>query len=113
MRQGAGRDLVRRLTPCHTAGSVSRTANQHMHPAPATSTSQHQPAAPPAHCRTTATSGVEIMSTTQPLGRTAAAPPLRVRHQAREAATLIAFSAAMASCLALTLLLLAHLGSQG
>jgi hypothetical protein len=27
MRKGAGRDLVRRLTPCHTTGSVSRTAN--------------------------------------------------------------------------------------
>jgi len=53
------------------------------------------------------------MSTTQPLGRTAAAPPLRVRDQAREAAALIAFSAAAASCLALGLLLLAHLGSQG
>jgi hypothetical protein len=53
------------------------------------------------------------MSTTQPLGRTAAAPPLRVRDQAREAATLIAFSAAMASALALALMLLAHLGRQG
>jgi hypothetical protein len=28
MRKGAGRDLVRRLTPCHTTGSVSRTANK-------------------------------------------------------------------------------------
>jgi hypothetical protein len=53
------------------------------------------------------------MSTTQPLGRTAAAPPLRVRDQAREAAALIAFSGVTASCLALTLLLLTHLGSQG
>ncbi|SFA94490.1 hypothetical protein SAMN05192575_10255 [Nocardioides alpinus] len=53
------------------------------------------------------------MSTTQPLGRTPAAPPLRVRDQAREAATLIAFSAATASCLALGLLLLTHLGLQG
>ena len=53
------------------------------------------------------------MSTTQPLGRTTAAPPLRVRDQARAAATLIAFSAATASCLALGLLLLTHLGLQG
>ncbi|CAB4947078.1 unannotated protein [freshwater metagenome] len=52
------------------------------------------------------------MSSTQPLGRTAAAP-LRVRDQAREAAALIAFSAATASCLAVALLVLTHLGSQG
>ena len=91
---------MRRLIPCHTAGSVSRTANQ-QHPA---STS----AAHPQH-----TSGVETMSTTQPVGRTAAAPPLRVRDQAREAAALIAFSAATACGLALALLLLTHLGSQG
>ena len=90
---GAGRDLVRRLTSCHTAGSVSRTAsNQHS-------------------C--TATSGVETMSTSQPLARAAAAPPLRVRDQAREAVTLVACSAAMASCLALALLVLTHLGRQG
>ena len=50
------------------------------------------------------------MSTIQPLGRNAVAPPLRVRDQAREAAVLIAFSAATASCLAMGLLLLAHLG---
>ena len=53
------------------------------------------------------------MSTTQPLGRTAVAAPLRVRDQAREAAVLIAFSAATASCLALALMVLAHLGHQG
>ena len=53
------------------------------------------------------------MSTTQPLGRTTAAPPLRVRDQARAAAALIAFSAAAACGLALALLLLTHLGSQG
>ena len=53
------------------------------------------------------------MSTTQPLARTSAAVPLRVRDQAREAAALIAFSAATASFLALTLLLLTRLGSQG
>ena len=53
------------------------------------------------------------MSTTQPLGRTTAASPLRVRDQAREAAALIAFSAATASALALALLVLTHLGSQG
>ena len=53
------------------------------------------------------------MSTTQPFGRTAAAAPLRVRDQAREAAALIAFSATTASCLALALLLVTHLGSQG
>ncbi|MDT0185483.1 hypothetical protein Q9S36_35390 [Microbacterium sp. ARD31] len=53
------------------------------------------------------------MSTTQPWARTTAAPPLRVRDQAREAAALIAFSAATASCLAFALLLLAHLGHQG
>lgn len=52
------------------------------------------------------------MSTTQPWARTTAAAP-RVRDQAREAAALIAFSAATASCLALALLLLAHLGHQG
>ena len=93
---------MRRLAPCHTAGSVSRT------PAPSsTSTTvstiqQHQHA-----------SGVETMSTTQPLGRSAVATPLRVRDQAREAAALIAFSAATASALALAILLLTHLGSQG
>ena len=53
------------------------------------------------------------MSTTQHVGRAAAAPPLRVRDQAREAAVLIAFSAATASCLAFLLLVLAHLGHQG
>lgn len=97
MRKGAGRDLVRRLTPCHLAGRVSRTAN---------SETPTQPAAP-------ATNGVETMSATQPLARTSAARPPRVRDQAREAATLIAFSAATASALALALLLLTHLGSQG
>ena len=40
-------------------------------------------------------------------------PPLRVRDQAREAVVLVAFSAATASALALGLLLLTHLGSQG
>ena len=53
------------------------------------------------------------MSTTQHLGRTAVATPLRVRDQAREAVALIAFSAATASVLALALLLLTYLGSQG
>ena len=53
------------------------------------------------------------MSTTQPLGHTTAPAPLRVRDQAREAAALIAFSAAPACGLALALLVLAHLGSQG
>ena len=91
---------MRRLTPCHTAGSVSRTASPAA-AAPVSTSQQH------------ATSGVETMSTTQPLGRTAVATPLRVRDQAREAATLIAFSAATASALALALLLLTHLGSQG
>ncbi len=110
MRQGAGRDLVRRLTPCHTTGSVSRTASQHVQPAPASTTTGSTAGTT---ASTTASSGVEIMSTTQPLGRTAAPPPLRVRDQAREAAALIAFSAVTASCLALALLLLAHLGSQG
>ncbi len=86
---------MRRLISCHTAGSVSRTAN-------CSTCQQHQHS-----------SGVETMSTTQPLGRTAAAPPLRVRDQAREAVVLVAFSAATASALALGLLLLTHLGSQG
>ena len=94
--EGAGRDLVRRLAPCHTAGSVSRTA----------STCSRTSSTP-------ATSGVETMSTTQPLGHTAAPAPLRVRDQAREAAALIAFSAATACGLALALLVLTHLGSQG
>ena len=58
-------------------------------------------------------SGVETMSTTHHLGRTPTAPPSRVRDQAREVAALIAFSAAAASCLAFTLLLLVHLGQQG
>jgi hypothetical protein len=53
------------------------------------------------------------MSSTQSWARTPAAPPLRVRDQAREAAALIAFSAATASCLAFALLVLAHLGHQG
>ena len=91
---------MRRLAPCHTAGSVSRTAN----PEEPSST---QPAHP-LH-----TSGVETMSTTQPVGRTSAAPPLRVRDQAREAAALIAVSDTTACGLALALLLLTHLGSQG
>ena len=94
---------MRRLAPCHLAGSVSRTANQ------------SAPVGTSTHIRSTraATSGVETMSTTQPVARTAAAPPLRVRDQAREAAALIAFSAATACGLALALLLLTHLGSQG
>jgi len=53
------------------------------------------------------------MSTTHHLGHTAAAPPSRVRDQAREVVALIAFSAGAASCLALALLLLVHLGQQG
>jgi hypothetical protein len=53
------------------------------------------------------------MSTTQPSVRTATARPLRVRDQAREAVALAAFSAATACGLALALLLLTHLGSQG
>ena len=53
------------------------------------------------------------MSTTQPVARTAAAPPLRVRDQAREAAALIAFSATTACALAVVLLLLTHLASRG
>jgi hypothetical protein len=53
------------------------------------------------------------MSSTQPSVRTVAAPPLRVRDQAREAVALIAFSAATACGLALALLLLTHLGAQG
>lgn len=61
----------------------------------------------------TAVSGVETMSTTQPWARTAAAPPSRVRDQAREAAALIAFSAATASCLAFALLLLTYVAHQG
>jgi hypothetical protein len=52
------------------------------------------------------------MSTTQPLARTAA-PPLRVRDQAREVAALMVSSAAAASGLAIALLLLMHLGRQG
>jgi hypothetical protein len=53
------------------------------------------------------------MSSTQSWARPPAARPLRVRDQAREAAALIAFSAATASCLAFLLLVLAHLGHQG
>jgi len=53
------------------------------------------------------------MSTTHHLGHTATAPPSRVRDQAREVVALIAFSAGAASCLALALLLLVHLGQQG
>lgn len=53
------------------------------------------------------------MSSTQSWERASAAPPLRVRDQAREAAVLVAFSAATASCLALGLLVLTHLGLQG
>lgn len=90
---------MRRLISCHTAGSVSRTANCSTC---STRQQQHQHS-----------SGVETMSTAQPLGRTAAAPPLRVRDQARDAVVLVAFSAATASALALGLLLLTHLGSQG
>ena len=82
------------------AGRVSRTANA------APDQQQHRQ-------QHTAISGVETMSTTQPWARTAAAPPLRVRDQAREAAALIAFSAATASCLAFALLLLTYLGHQG
>ena len=94
---------MRRLTPCHWAGRVSRTASQFQpfQPVPASTSQQHS------------VSGVETMSSTQSWARTPAAPPLRVRDQAREAAALIAFSAATASCLALALLVLAHLGRQG
>ena len=53
------------------------------------------------------------MSSTQSWDSTSAAPPLRVRDQAREAAALIVFSAATASALAVALLLLTHLGRQG
>lgn len=53
------------------------------------------------------------MSSTQSWERTSAAPPLRVRDQAREAAVLVAFSAATASALAVGLLLLTRLGLQG
>ena len=53
------------------------------------------------------------MSTTQPVGRAAAAPPLRVRDQAREVVAVVLFSAVTASGLALGLLLLASLGRRG
>jgi len=53
------------------------------------------------------------MSTTQPVGRTAAAPPLRVRDQAREAARHGGRERDEGGRLALALLLLTHLGSQG
>ncbi|UFN45550.1 hypothetical protein [Nocardioides okcheonensis] len=53
------------------------------------------------------------MSSTQSWERASAAPPLRVRDQAREAALLVLFSAATASALALGLLVLTHLGLQG
>ncbi len=89
---------MRRLASCHTTGKVSRTASFTARTGSSTQ-------------RTF--SGVETMSTTHHLGRTAAAPPSRVRDQAREVATLIAFSAAAASCLAFALLLLVHLGQQG
>ena len=88
---------MRRLAPCHQAGKVSRTASSTRSTASSTQSS----------------SGVETMSTTHHLGRPAAAAPLRVRDQAREVLTLIAFSAATASCLAFTLLLLVRLGHQG
>lgn len=52
------------------------------------------------------------MSSTQPSVH-AAAPPLRVRDQARDAALLVVFSAATACGLALGLLVLMHLGTQG
>ena len=46
------------------------------------------------------------------LGR-AAPRPLRVRDQAREAVTVFVFSGATATCLAVGLVLLAHLGRRG
>jgi hypothetical protein len=47
-----------------------------------------------------------------PLPGTAAAPR-RVRHQARDVALMMAFSAAVSVAVALGLLLLAHLGPAG
>jgi hypothetical protein len=58
-------------------------------------------------------SGVETMSHTQSLGRTAAGAPLRVRDQAREVVAVVLFSAVTATCLAVGLLLLASLGRRG
>jgi hypothetical protein len=100
---------VRRLTSCHLAGSVSRTANTSNTSSTVSSTQgSTQSRAAPIN-----SSGVETMSTTHHLGRATAAPPLRVRDQAREVAALIAFSAATASCLAFAILFLIHLGQQG
>ena len=65
------------------------------------------------HFRNTEHCGVETMSHTQSLGRTPAGAPPRVRDQARESLTLMAFSAFTATSLALALLLLTHLGRQG
>ena len=52
------------------------------------------------------------MSHTHHLGRVADAP-VRVRDQARESLTLMAFSAVTATSLAVALLLLTQLGRQG
>ncbi len=91
---------MRRLASRHTTGSVSRTANE-------ITARQHRQQ----HQRTF--SGVETMSTTQHVGRHPAAPSARVRDQARDAAALIVFSAATATCLAVAMLLLVRLGQQG
>ena len=81
---------MRRLTPAR--GSVSRTAKPVLN-----ETSR----------------GVETMSNAESWGRPRAGRPPRVRDQAREVLAVVAFSALMASALALGLLLLTTVGRQG
>jgi hypothetical protein len=57
-------------------------------------------------------SGVEFMSTAV-RGQSVAGRPPRVRDQARDAVTVMAFSAATSAALTVALLLLSYLGRQG
>jgi hypothetical protein len=60
-----------------------------------------------------ATSGVEPMNLTPTAPSGAAAVPRRVRHQARDAVALMAFSATSSLAVAVGFLLLAHVAHTG
>ena len=96
--EGAGRDLAGRITT-----------------SPQPAQNQHSASPQPAHTvqSTSASSGVEPMSLTPnapSVGLSRLGEPRRVRHQAREALALMAFSAAASTTVAAGLLLLAGLG---
>lgn len=88
--EGAGRDLTGRVPSHHQ--QIRTTQVTH-------------PEVPP--------SGVEPMSVTPTAPSGVAAGPRRVRHQARDAVVLMAFSATTSIAVATGFLLLAHLGHAG